>query len=134
MIAKMAMELIEKSREFESRFSRWSGNENLATYPFVENLDAPFSPLKRSLPLTNLALISSAGAYIDGTNPFDTISHDGDLSFREIPIEVEAEDLRYAARGYDAADALHRSAGIVWAVVPLEQSQLLEIHLPAGRS
>ena len=28
-------------------------------------------------------------------------SHDGDLNFREIPIEVEAEDFRYAAKGFD---------------------------------
>lgn len=95
------MELIEKSGEFKSRFSRWSGNENLASYPFVENIYAPFSPAKRALPLTNLALISSAGAYIDGTVPFDTTLRDGDISFREIPIEVEAGDLLYAARGYD---------------------------------
>jgi D-proline reductase (dithiol) PrdB len=46
-------------------------------------------------------LISSAGAYIDGTEPFDTNSASGDMSFREIPVEVEAEDLRFAARGYD---------------------------------
>jgi D-proline reductase (dithiol) PrdB len=102
MIATMAMELIEKPGEFKNRFSRWGGNENLASYPFVENVYAPFSPARRALPLTNFALISSAGAYIDGTEPFDTVSRDGDLSFREIPIEVEAADLLYAARGYDA--------------------------------
>lgn len=101
MIAKMSMELIEKPGEFENRFSRWGGNENLSNYPFIENVYAPFSPAKRALPMTNLALITSAGAYIDGTEPFDTIARDGDVSFREIPIEVEAEDLRYAARGYD---------------------------------
>ena len=53
--------------------------------------------------MLNLALISSAGAYIDGTSPFDTSSADGDSNFREIPIEVEPVDLRFAARGYDVA-------------------------------
>jgi len=53
--------------------------------------------------MLNLALISSAGAYIDGTPAFDTSAPGGDLSFREIPIEVEATDLRFAARGYDAS-------------------------------
>ncbi len=101
MTATKTTDLIENSDELANRFSHWSGNESLATYPFVENTYAPFSPLKRALPLTNLALITSAGAYIDGTNPFDTISRDGDISYREIPIEVEAEDLQYAARGYD---------------------------------
>lgn len=97
----MVMNLIEKPGEFKSRFSQWGGNENLGSYPFVENTYAPFEPLRRSLPMANLALISSAGAYIDGTDPFDTTSRDGDTSFREIPIEVEAEDLKYAARGFD---------------------------------
>jgi len=60
-------------------------------------------PARRALPMLNLALISSAGAYIDGTTAFDTSSTNGDLSFREIPIEVEQSDLRFAARGYDPA-------------------------------
>jgi len=95
------MELIENLPEFSGRFSRWNGGENLLNYPFVENAHAPFTPVRRALPMMNLALISSAGAYIDGTEPFDILSRDGDVDFREIPIEVEASDLRYAARGYD---------------------------------
>jgi D-proline reductase (dithiol) PrdB len=95
------MEIIEKKAEFVSRFSRWTENENLVGYPFVQNIHSPFTPVKRALPMLNLALISSAGAYIDGTDAFDTDSRDGDLNFREIPIEVEAGDLLYAAKGYD---------------------------------
>src|ERR671928_204469 len=72
-------------------------------YPFVENRRAPFTPARRALPMMNLALITSAGAYIDGTAPFDTSSANGDLSFREIPIEVEQSHLRFAARGYNAS-------------------------------
>ena len=51
--------------------------------------------------MLNLALISSAGAYIDGTDPFDTSAPDGDFSFREIPSEIDLSDLRFAARGYE---------------------------------
>lgn len=97
------MELIEKIGEFSNRFSRWNGDERLSGYPFVENVHAPFTPLKRALPMLNLALISSAGAYIDGTDPFDLSSKDGDIDFREIPIEVGADEMVYAAKGYDAA-------------------------------
>ena len=53
--------------------------------------------------MLNLALISSAGAYIDGTDSFDTSAPGGDLSFREIPAEIRAEELRFAARGYNPA-------------------------------
>lgn len=101
MTATKTMDLIEKLGEFKSLFSGWGGNDLLGTYPFIENTYAPFSPAKRALPLTNLALITSAGAYIDGTEQFDTTLRDGDLNYREIPIEVEAEDLKYAARGFD---------------------------------
>ena len=65
------MDIIEKPGEFSSRFARWRGGENLAGYPFVQNTFAPFTPLRRALPMLNLALISSAGAYIDGTEPFE---------------------------------------------------------------
>ncbi|HEV8591625.1 MAG TPA: glycine/sarcosine/betaine reductase selenoprotein B family protein [Pyrinomonadaceae bacterium] len=95
------MEIIEKKAEFVSRFSRWTENEDLVGYPFVQNIHSPFTPVKRALPMLNLALISSAGAYIDGTDAFDTESRDGDLNFREVPIEVESGDLLYAAKGYD---------------------------------
>jgi D-proline reductase (dithiol) PrdB len=88
------MQLIENSPEFSSRFARWSGDERLAGYPFVTNRTTPFTPLRRALPMLNLALI-------DGTEPFDTNSRDGDATFREIPTAVGAEELRYAARGYD---------------------------------
>ncbi len=95
------MELIEKQPQFVSRFSRWNGDESLVGYPFVENTHSPFTPVRRALPMMNLALISSAGAYIDGTEPFDLASKDGDHDIREIPLEVEAADLRYASKGYD---------------------------------
>lgn len=95
------MPIIETTGEFSHRFARWNANEELTGYPFIKNIHAPFTPVRRSLPMLNLALISSAGAYIDGTDPFDLGSRDGDINFREIPVEVEAVDLKYAAKGYD---------------------------------
>ncbi|MBA3768000.1 MAG: hypothetical protein H0W99_13665, partial [Acidobacteria bacterium] len=103
------METIERIDDWRERYARWqqgdapaAGRDGIGDdYPFVENKRAPFRPLRRALPMLNLALVSSAGAYIDGTEPFDVNAPDGDLTFREIPKEVEAEDLRFAARGYD---------------------------------
>ena len=100
------MEIIEDINGWRRRFDDWkrSGDAKRtddvgADYPFVRNRRAPFNPARRALPMLNLALITSAGAYIDGTPPFG----DSDPSFREIPIELESADLRYAARGYDPA-------------------------------
>lgn len=95
------MEIIENIDKYSERISRWSGDERLAGYPFVENIHAPLTPLRRALPMLNLGLISTAGAYIDGTEAFDLTSRDGDTGFHEIPVEVEAVDLKYAAKGYD---------------------------------
>ncbi len=101
------MEILENAEEWRDRYARWKqinelrGDEVGEHYPWVENRHAPFRPARRALPMLNLALITSAGAYIDGTEPFDASVFGGDTSFREIPIEVEAEDLRWAGRGYD---------------------------------
>ena len=99
------MEIIEDIEGWRRRFADWkpAAGDNLSDYPFVKNRRAPFTPARRALPMLNLALISSAGAYIDGTPAFDTSSANGDLTFREIPIEVEQSDLRFAAHGYDPA-------------------------------
>jgi D-proline reductase (dithiol) PrdB len=100
------VQIIEDIDGWRRRFDEWkrSGDAKRtddvrADYPFVRNRRAPFNPARRALPMLNLALITSAGAYIDGTAPFG----DSDPSFREIPIEVESAGLRYAARGYDPA-------------------------------
>lgn len=107
------MDIIENINDWRRRYSAWQRNrktnvvDDVGTdYPFVKNLRAPFTPARRALPMLNLALICSAGAYIDGTEPFATDSPSGDVSFREIPVEVEAEDLRFAARGYDPTAVL----------------------------
>lgn len=100
------MDIIEGLSEFSSKFARWNPNTDLSGYPFVKNIHAPFTTVKRALPMMNLGLVSSAGAYIDGTDSFDLDSKDGDISYREIPVEVGAEDLKFAAKGYDTAAVL----------------------------
>jgi len=100
------VEIIEEIDGWRRRFEGWkpgAGDALGPDYPFVRNRRAPFTPARRALPMLNLALISSAGAYIDGTPAFDTTATSGDTSFREIPLEVEESDLRFAARGYDPA-------------------------------
>ena len=102
------LDIIENIDEWRKRYDDWlgsggdaGGNDVAESYPFAKNKRAPFAPSRRALPMVNLALISSAGAYIDGTAPFDTAASGGDLSFREIPSQIGPEDLLFAARGYD---------------------------------
>ena len=117
------LEIIENIDEWRGRYADWrkgdvgSPDEVSASYPLVKNQRAPFSPARRALPMLNLALISSAGAYIDGTAPFDLTAPDGDFSFREIPSQIESADLRFAARGYDPTAVMSDSNSLL----PLER-------------
>lgn len=105
------MEIIERIDEWRRHYEHWERGRTRGSprsevgegYPFVENKRAPFAPARRALPMMNLALISSAGAHINGTESFDVNAVGGDVKFREIPREVEAEDLLYCARGWDTA-------------------------------
>src|SRR5262244_3546757 len=97
MQRRTEVEIIERIDDWRKQFNDWkasntgaSKDELADSYPLVKNRHAPFLPARRALPMLNLALISSAGAYIDGTAEFG----ENDLSFKEIPIEVEASDLR----------------------------------------
>ena len=129
------VEILEGLGEWRERYARWKltnemrGDEVGAHYPWVENRRAPFTPARRALPMLNLALLSSAGAYIDGTQAFDTGIAGGDTSFREIPVEVEAEDLKWAARGYDPAAVLEDRNS----QVPIERLQEFEGNGIIGR-
>lgn len=107
------MEIIEQIDEWRQRYANWQGERGAVaangdvgeSYPLVRNMRSPFTPARRALPMLNLALISSAGVYIDGTQPFNLNDSEGDVTFREIPIQVGAEDLKFAARGYDPTAA-----------------------------
>jgi len=100
------MQVIERPTNFADSFSRWRSNDRLSGYPYVENTRSPLTVLRRALPMLNLGLITSAGAYIEGTEPFDIDGREGDIEFREFPIELEASDMRYAAKGFDPAAVL----------------------------
>ena len=69
------VEILEGAEEWRDRYARWKqinelrGDEVGEHYPWVANRRAPFRPARRALPMLNLALVTSAGAYLDGTEP-----------------------------------------------------------------
>ena len=128
------MDIIEKRDQWTPQYEAWKSRagtsaEKLDRYPFVENSRAPFTPARRAVTMMNLALIVSAGAYIDGTDPFDTQSSEGDLEFREVPSEIDLSDLRFSARGYDPA-FVQQDANVQ---VPLERLREFKINRIIGR-
>lgn len=127
-------EVIEKLSEWRVGYEAWQQRHEATSdddrgYPFIENKRAPFTPARRALPMLNLALISSAGAYLDGTDPFDTTTTGGDTICREIPSEIEGADLLFSARGYDPAAVLED----VNAQIPLNRLREFEANGVIGQ-
>lgn len=60
----------------------------------------PFTTLTKKLPECRVAVVNTAGLYVDGDEPFDIDDPRGDVSFREIPSDVAADDLRIAHAHY----------------------------------
>ncbi len=60
----------------------------------------PFTPFKGKLEEATICLVSTAGVRGKDDRPFDT---DGDATWRAIPGEAEAKDLRYDDTHYDHA-------------------------------
>ena len=66
----------------------------LKAYPWRRIDPVPWTPLKKPLPQCRLALVSSAGFVREGQEPFDESVAGGDFSFREIPADTVAGQLR----------------------------------------
>lgn len=65
----------------------------------------PWTPLKKPLAECKLAVVSSAGLVAPGMAPFDESVKGGDVSFREIPNEIELGTLidTHRSQSYDHA-------------------------------
>lgn len=128
-----AEEITEQIDSVHESYIKWEkgGGEkrdDLDHYPFVRNKRAPFVTLRRALPHLNLALVTSAGAYVNGMASFNTTLTGGDLSFREIPTQITAKDLRIAARGYNPEAVLKD----INAQIPLERLAEFEANAIIG--
>lgn len=67
----------------------------------------PPTPLKKSISLCRVALITTAGAYLPSSQqPFATKSPTGDDSFRIIPNQTPRAEIALAHPGYDTRRAL----------------------------
>ena len=65
----------------------------LKAYPWRRIDPVPWTPLGKPLPECRLALVSSAGFVVPGQQPFDAAVRGGDVSFRDIPADVDVRTL-----------------------------------------
>lgn len=65
----------------------------LKAYPWRRIDPVPWTPLRRPLAESRVALVTSAGFVLPGQEPFDDEARGGDTSFREIPSGAEVAAL-----------------------------------------
>ena len=65
----------------------------LKAYPWRRIDPVPWTPLRRPLAESRVALVTSAGFVLPGQEPFDDEIRGGDTSFREIPNDAEVATL-----------------------------------------
>lgn len=65
----------------------------------------PFTPFERELAKSNIAIVTAGGVHLRDQEPFNIADELGDLSYRIIPPDVEAEQLMVTHHHYDHADA-----------------------------
>lgn len=108
----MAINYIEKVRAAYSneRPYQWSVYE-----------DSPWTPLSKPLENCRVALVGSSGVHLKSQTAFDADSK-GDISFREIPKDVNVADLTITHRDYDHTDA-DRDVNCIY---PIERFRELE--------
>lgn len=64
-----------------------------------------FTPLRKPLSESRVALVSSAGVHLDDQEPFHVETVAGDPSYRIIPDDVDLSRLRFTHTHYDTSSA-----------------------------
>ena len=76
------------------------------TYPHVTHATAPFAKLQKPLHECTLALVSTAGLYLKGSQqPFDADNIEGDSSLRTLPTGTPHQAMAIAHTHYNHASA-----------------------------
>lgn len=71
-------------------------------FPWVENESTPWAEYNKSLLESKVAVISTGGLYVTGDKPFEIETReDVDESFREIPLNIDPDQLEIAHEHYE---------------------------------
>jgi len=95
----------------------------LKAYPWRRIDPVPWTPLRRPLADSKLALVSSAGFVMPDQEPFDGARRGGDPSFREIPSDADPSMLidSHRSQTFDH-DGMHRDPNLAF---PLDRAREL---------
>lgn len=89
-------------------------------FPFEKQGAPPWTPMRLSLEQACIALITSAGLYPPGSEPFNMRALLGNWSIRLLPSEMSANDMLLSAVQYDRSQ-VDRDANVVYPVDRLRE-------------
>jgi D-proline reductase (dithiol) PrdB len=96
--------------------SRWARRHR-----FVEGREIPWTPVRKPVAESMIALVTTAGVHLKSQEPFNMEDPDGDASFREIPTATPRTDLTITHKYYDHS-AADRDTNVV---LPLDRMREL---------
>lgn len=80
----------------------------------------PWTPVKKRLKDSTVALVTTAGVHLKGQPPFDMLDKQGDPTYRELPSGTPKEDYTITHDYYDHTDA-DRDLNIVFPIDRLRE-------------
>jgi D-proline reductase (dithiol) PrdB len=93
--------------DFTAKYDKWI--EFITKNHHASNPRVPqtqhFTPLKRPLSESKVALVGSAGVHLDDQEPFHTETVAGDPSYRLLDDDIDLDRLRFTHTHYDTASA-----------------------------
>ena len=132
--------------DFLKKIRLWRGLEKFVNNPVVAKAQEPFrgvinrvasvwTPDQRKRPApfvlytkplaeSRVAVVTTAGLYLEGDEPFDTDSGRGDASFRHIPTDFDKEQIRIAHSHYSH----QRANEDINVLVPIDNLRALADH------
>ncbi|MFZ0611894.1 MAG: glycine/sarcosine/betaine reductase selenoprotein B family protein [Desulfobacterales bacterium] len=109
---------------YPALLDRWARKARILSFSTT-----PWTPLKRDIVESRLALVTTGGVHLKSQRPFDMTDSQGDPSFREIPSGADQAELVITHNYFDHRDA-DKDIGILF---PVEGVRLLERFGEIGR-
>ncbi len=95
----------ELTVEARERFSDWVTGKSHQDFVDVRNSQVHFTPLRKPVAESTVALVSTGGIRLRSQRPFDLLKPDGDWTFRPIPSDTSGLDLTIDHSHYNHGDA-----------------------------
>ncbi len=98
----------------------WLAERWARHHQFIESEDIPWTPLRKPLRESCIAMVTTAGVHLQSQPAFNMEDPDGDPTFRSFPADVDKADLTITHKYYDHS-AADRDINVVLPINRLQE-------------